>query len=152
MQTDMRTVIRYILAACFLLSGLLKVFSLRAFEQEVQLYGDAYVGEWVRSFSYEIALFVCVLEIIAGLTAVLRMLPVLSALAFVTMLSFFVYLTGMNLFFPSVLGSIESCGCFGELIHFTPLSSFIKSFILLLISIAYLCIVYQQINNRENGE
>lgn len=152
MQTDMRTVIRYILAACFLLSGLLKVFSLRAFEQEVQLYGDAYVGEWVRSFSYEIALFVCVLEIIAGLTAVLRMLPVLSALAFVTMLSFFVYLTGMNLFFPSVLGSIESCGCFGELIHFTPLSSFIKSFILLLISIAYLCIVYQQINNREIGE
>lgn len=141
----MRTIIRYILAACFLLSGLLKIFSLRAFEQEVQLYGDAYIGEWVRDISLEIALLVCVAEIIAGLIAILRIFPILSAFAFVAMLSFFVYLTGVNLFFPTVLGSIESCGCFGELIHFTPLSSFVKSVILLLIAIANLYIVYQKI-------
>lgn len=133
------------LAACFLLSGLLKIFSLRAFEQEVQLYGDAYIGEWVRDISLEIALLVCVAEIIAGLIAILRIFPILSAFAFVAMLSFFVYLTGVNLFFPTVIGSIESCGCFGELIHFTPLSSFIKSVILLLIAIANLYIVYQKI-------
>lgn len=141
----MRTIIRYMLAACFLLSGLLKIFSLRAFEQEVQLYGDAYIGEWVRDISLEIALLVCVAEIIAGLIAILRIFPILSAFAFVAMLSFFVYLTGVNLFFPTVIGSIESCGCFGELIHFTPLSSFIKSVILLLIAIANLYIVYQKI-------
>ncbi|MBR2018340.1 MAG: hypothetical protein IKA00_13800 [Prevotella sp.] len=141
----MRTIIRYILAACFLLSGLLKIFSLRAFEQEVQLYGDAYIGEWVRDISLEIALLVCVAEIIAGLIAILRIFPILSAFAFVAMLSLFVYLTGVNLFFPTVIGSIESCGCFGELIHFTPLSSFIKSVILLLIAIANLYIVYQKI-------
>lgn len=141
----MRTIIRYMLAACFLLSGLLKIFSLRAFEQEVQLYGDAYIGEWVRDISLEIALLVCVAEIIAGLIAILRIFPILSAFAFVAMLSFFVYLTGVNMFFPTVIGSIESCGCFGELIHFTPLSSFIKSVILLLIAIANLYIVYQKI-------
>lgn len=141
----MRTIIRYILAACFLLSGLLKIFSLRAFEQEVQLYGYAYIGEWVRDISLEIALLVCVAEIIAGLIAILRIFPIFSAFAFVAMLSLFVYLTGVNLFFPTVIGSIESCGCFGELIHFTPLSSFIKSVILLLIAIANLYIVYQKI-------
>lgn len=145
----MRTVIRYILAACFLLSGLLKIFSLRAFVQEVQLYGDAYIGEWVRSFSFEIALLVCVAEIIAGLIAILRILPILSAFAFVAMLSFFVYLTGANLFFPTIMGSIESCGCFGEMIHFTPLTSFVKSIVLLATAIANLYIVYQQIHIKE---
>lgn len=142
----MRTIIRYILAACFLLSGLLKIFSLRAFEQEVQLYGDAYIGEWVRDISLEIALLVCVAEIIAGLIAILRIFPILSAFAFVAMLLFFVYLTGVNLFFPTVIGSIESCGCFGELIHFTPLSSFVKSVVLLATAIANLYIVYQYIH------
>lgn len=149
MQTDMRTVVRHILALCFLLSGLLKIFSLRAFEQEVQLYGDAYIGEWVHAFSFEIAIAVCAAEIIAAIAAMLRLLPMLSAIAFVAMLSFFVYLTGMNLFFPTVMGSIESCGCFGELIHFTPQTSFVKSFSLLLIAMINLYVTYQQISTKE---
>ena len=77
------------------------------------------------------------------------LIPILSAFAFVAILSFFVFLTGVNLFFPTVIGSIEACGCFGELIHFTPLSSFIKSVILLVIAIANLYIVYQQINIKK---
>jgi hypothetical protein len=48
----------------------------------------------------------------------------------------------MNLFCPSLMGSIESCGCFGELIHFSPLSSFVKSVALWVMSIGYcaLCV------------
>ena len=46
------------------------------------------------------------------------------------MLTFFVWLTGVNLFFPTMFGSVESCGCFGELIHFTPVGSFVKSVVL----------------------
>lgn len=134
----MRIVLRYILATCFLLSGLLKIFSLSAFEQEVQLYGDTYIGEWVHALSFDIALLVCVVELIAGIMALLQLFPVISSFAFVAMLSFFTYLTGVNLFFPTVMGSIESCGCFGELIHFTPLTSFIKSVVLLMMAISYL--------------
>lgn len=143
---------RYLLAACFVLSGSLKLFSLRAFEQEVQLYGDAYIGQWVSDFSFGIALLVCVVEILAGLTAMFRALPRFAAFAFVAMLSLFVYLTGMNLFFPTIMGSIESCGCFGELIHFTPLISFIKSVILFLIAVMNLCVVCREINIKEGEE
>ena len=50
------------------------------------------------------------------------------------MLLFFVYLTGVNLFFPTIIGSIETCGCFGELVHFTPVSSFVKSVVLLVMA------------------
>lgn len=149
----MRNVIKYILAACFLLSGLLKIFSLRAFEQEVQLYGDAYIGDWVRDFSFEIAVLVCALEIIAAVIALLRKLSMLTGIVFVVLLSFFVYLTGTNLFFPSITGSIETCGCFGEFIHFTPLSSFIKSVTLLTMAIIYLCLIlsHRKIKSGEEG-
>lgn len=137
----MKRIISYILSGCFLLSGMLKIVSLRSFEQEVLLYGDAYIGEWVHSFSFEIALLVCVAEIVAAIMALLRQYSFVSAIAFVAMLAFFVYLTGANLFFPTIVGSIESCGCFGELIHFTPLSSFVKSIVLFLIAVANLYIV-----------
>ena len=140
----MKRIISYILSACFLLSGTLKLVSLRSFEQEVQLYGDAYIGDWVHSFSFEIAILVCVVEIVAAIMALLRQYSFVSAIAFVAMLSFFVYLTGVNLFSPTIVGSIETCGCFGELIHFTPLSSFVKSVILFLIAVANLYIVSKQ--------
>lgn len=140
----MKRIVSYILSGCFLLSGILKLVSLRSFEQEVQLYGDAYIGDWVHSFSFEIALLVCVAEIVAAIMALLRQYSLVSAIAFVAMLSFFVYLTGVNLFSPTIMGSIETCGCFGELIHFTPLSSFIKSVALFLIAAANLYTVSKQ--------
>lgn len=140
----MKRIISYMLSGCFLLSGTLKLVSLRSFEQEVQLYGDAYIGDWVHSFSFEIALLVCVVEIVAAIMALLRQYSFVSAIIFVVMLSFFVYLTGVNLFSPTIMGSIETCGCFGELIHFTPLSSFIKSVALFLIAVANLHIVSKQ--------
>ena len=145
----MKKIISYILSICFLLSGILKLVSLRSFEQEVQLYGDAYIGDWVHSFSFEIALLVCVAEIVAAIMALLRQYSFVSAIAFVAMLSFFVYLTGVNLFSPTIMGSIETCGCFGELIHFTPLSSFVKSVILFLIAVIHLYLILAQRNNRE---
>lgn len=140
----MKRIISYILSGCFLLSGTLKLVSLRSFEQEVQLYGDAYIGNWVHNFSFEIALLVSVAEIVAAIMALLRQYSFVSAIAFVAMLSFFVYLTGVNLFSPTIAGSIETCGCFGELIHFTPLSSFVKSVALFLIAVANLYIVSKQ--------
>lgn len=37
-----------------------------------------------------------------------------------------------------IISCIESCGCFGELIHFSPLASFIKSVVLWLLSLVLL--------------
>ncbi len=129
-----KKVIRIILALCFLASGLLKIVSIRSFGQEVELYGEAYIGSWVSDYSLLIAIGVCVAEIVIAILALFGRFTRYTSLAFLVLLLFFVYLTGMNLFFPSPVGSIESCGCFGELIHFTPLSAFIKSFALCVIA------------------
>lgn len=45
----------------------------------------------------------------------------------------------MNYFNTSIFGQIESCGCFGELIRFTPLGALIKSAVLWII--ALLCVI-----------
>lgn len=128
-------VIRNVLIICFLVSGLLKIVSIRSFEQEVELYGEAYIGCWVSDHSSLIAISVCVVEIAIAILALFGRFARYTSLAFLVMLIFFVYLTGMNLFFPSPVGSIESCGCFGELIHFTPVGAFIKSFSLCVIAL-----------------
>ena len=81
---------------------------------------------------------ICAIETITGLLALRKKYEPIVAVIFLGMMSFFVWLTGINLFSPSLMGSIESCGCFGELIHFSPLSSFVKSVVLWGMAIGYL--------------
>ena len=87
---------------------------------------DSYFVQW----SVEIAVVICVIETVTGLLALRKKYEPIVAVIFLGMMSFFVWLTGINLFWPSLMGSIESCGCFGELIHFSPLASFVKSIVL----------------------
>lgn len=87
---------------------------------------DSYFVQW----TVEIAVAICAIETITGLLALRKKYAPIVSIVFLGMMSFFVWLTGINLFYPSLMGSIESCGCFGELIHFSPLASFVKSVVL----------------------
>lgn len=127
-------IVRHILAFCFFLSGGTKAGSLRAFEQEIQQYGETYIGEWVSNYSTVIAMTICIIEISVAFLALFKRFERFSAIMFFSLLLFFVYLTGMNYLFPTVMGSIESCGCFGELVHFTPVGAFAKSIFIWIIS------------------
>ena len=51
-------------------------------------------------------------------------------------MGFFTYITYIN--YTDLYGGIESCGCFGELIHFTPASSFYKNIALFILSLILL--------------
>ncbi len=125
------------LGCLFIASSLLKVFAFRIFADEVRLYLEAYFPEIFLGHEQILAICVCAVELIMGISAVLCLLKKELCVVYIVILSFFVWLTGINLFFPSLMGSIESCGCFGELIHFTPASSFIKSILLLMMSIIW---------------
>ena len=63
----------------------------------------------------------------------------------------FVYLTGINHLRPSILGSIEPCGCFGEQLHFSPMGAFYKSLVLWLLSVSLILHVYIRPCLRKNG-
>lgn len=127
----------YCLGGVFILSAVTKAIALPVFSDELELYLDFYFGGWLMEYSLFLAGMVCLAELLIGIA---YMIPALrchaNVVAFLT-LTFFVYLTGDNYFNPSVIGQIESCGCFGELIHFTPFGAFVKSSVLWIVSLAY---------------
>ena len=128
-----------LLGAVFILSSLSKAVNIYSFAMETGLYINLYMPMWLHGGDMSCAVLVCTIEMFVGLLAFRQEYRVQSSLLLFVILLFFVCLTGINCFFPSTFaGSIESCGCFGELIHFTPFGSFMKSGILWLLSSIHL--------------
>lgn len=134
-KEKIRTALRITLGVCFILSGVMKAVNVYSFAQEIRLYMEAYMDSFCVQWTVEIAVMICAIEAITGLLALRKKYESIVVVVFFAMMSFFVWLTGMNLFCPSLMGSIESCGCFGELIHFSPCASFVKSVVLLVMAI-----------------
>lgn len=107
-----------------------------SFAGEVNLYQEIYFGGWLAGYSMYVAGTVCLLELLTGVSCLLNPLRTYANIATFLALTFFVYLTAINYFWPPLTGSIESCGCFGELVHFTPLEAFVKSSVLWIVSLA----------------
>ena len=131
---------RYLLAIALLLSGISKCFYLPGLSTEVSQYCELYVS----SFSRQIAIVVCCIEVLLGLLLFFERSTLFSTFALFTLMLFFLCLTGKNYFFPTMLGRIELCGCFGELIHFSAKGSFIKTLVLCVISFATFCLVIKR--------
>ena len=137
--------VRVTMLFVFLLSSVMKAVNINSFVMETRLYVDAYFWDLKSVMSgfgtirIEMtgAIGVCVIEMLVALLAIRHEYRRVASIGFCVMLTFFVYLTGLNLFFPTIMGSIESCGCFGELIHFSPLASFVKSVVLWIMSIVF---------------
>jgi len=129
---------RCILSMVFLLSGVTKIFNLSAFAYETRMYADAYISDELQAWITPVSIGICMSELSLGILALKDECQKIVSWGFFLFLAFFVWLTGINYFFPSIMGSIESCGCFGELIHFTPLASFVKSLVLWFLSVVLL--------------
>lgn len=138
----MPTIISKLFGWIFIASALSKAYAFRAFVIETRLYLEAYFPTVFIGHERFLAAFTCIIELIMGLCAVTGVKRKKLSILYGVVLLFFVWLTGINLFFPSLMGSIESCGCFGELVHFTPESSFLKSVLLWFVSIVWMFLEY----------
>lgn len=136
------TVLPGIMGSLFIASALLKLHAFKTFQGEVRLYLEAYFPTVFIGHERFLAASTCIIELIMGLCAVTGVKRKKLSILYGVVLLFFVWLTGINLFFPSLMGSIESCGCFGELVHFTPESSFLKSVLLWFVSIVWMFLEY----------
>lgn len=138
-----------VLGVTFIASSLLKIISIRTFAMEAGEYIDLYMPQWLHGWNMPCAIGVCTSELLVGMLAFRkRMLRWMSILSLV-MLTFFVWLTGVNLFFPTMFGSVESCGCFGELVHFTPVGSFVKSMVLWMLALVLFVLVHAGFMNNS---
>lgn len=133
--------LRLILAVTFILSGFLKGVNLQSAADLVRNY-CALIG-FSPKYPYLMAFAICTGEIFIGFLAFDRRIYAKLHLAYTAVVCFFIFVTSINLISP--FGSIESCGCFGELIHLDPVQSFIKN-LFLFIS----CLILDFIIMRNN--
>ncbi|MBP5344665.1 MAG: DoxX family membrane protein [Bacteroidales bacterium] len=125
-----------LLGGIFIFSGVMKAFNIEAFDFEIFHYTRAYLSPALTPLSMTAAFVFASLEILFGFMTLRDRFVWTGSLGCLALLTFFVWLTGTNYFFPSTTyGSIETCGCFGELIHLNPLQSFVKSVLLWALSL-----------------
>ena len=121
-----------LLSLTFIASGILKGIAVRGFAITVREFLDLLGLETLQPYSFSIAVAICMCETAIGLLAFLKRLRPALSLIYTTILAFFTIITYINL--TDMYGGIESCGCFGEIIHLNPMETFVKNVVLLLLS------------------
>ena len=129
-----------ILSVVFIFSSLSKMVNIHSFAMETRELLDLYMPAWLHGLHYPCAMMVCWVELLLGASGLRSEYQRVALIGMFAILSFFVFLTAENAFFPTMLGSVESCGCFGELLHFTSLASFVKSALLWSVTVMALAV------------
>ena len=124
----------------FVISSLFKWIGIRTFAITVDQFCSFLGYEIIYGHGLLIAVMICTAELMLGLAAFHVRTRRYVIWVYPIALGFFTYITYLNA--TSLYGQIESCGCFGEVIHLTPMESFAKNVILLVMSMVELLISY----------
>lgn len=140
---------RVILSVVLFTSGISKVLNIDAFSEQVIQYSVLYIHPILADYSKFISVFICCIEIALSVGVWVSKLRFVASFVMFLLFIFFLYLTGVNYLYPTSLGSIESCRCFGELFHFPPKMAFYKNILFLFISL--LVLFRATVRRRENS-
>ena len=122
---------RILLGLVFIASGLMKGVNLHSFAQTIRMFGGLF-GINVAS-GIPVAFVICFFETLIGFLALDRQLFMKLHWLYALIMGVFTWLTYINLVDP--YGGIESCGCFGEIIHLNPSETFWKNIVLLAVAL-----------------
>lgn len=120
------------LGMIFILSAVLKAISLHSFSQTVNSFCGLLGMDSLYGYGLPLAIAIIACELMIGLCSVVKPFQKIVVWIYPVVLGYFTYITYIN--YTDLYGGIESCGCFGELIHFTPASSFYKNIALFTLS------------------
>ncbi len=120
---------RWLVGLLFIFSGSIKANDPIGFSYKLEEYFVLFGMEWLASLALILAMFICVLEIILGLSLILGVKSKEVSWLLLLMILFFTWLTG----YSAVTGRVTDCGCFGDAIPLTPWESFYKDLILLVL-------------------
>lgn len=131
-------VLRFAISVTFILSGISKGANIEGTSQLIiQYLGLLDFNVELGMPSNIIAAIICSFEIFVGMLALNRKTFVLILPICTFAILAFTILTFINLVSPLV--GLESCGCFGELIHLNAKETFYKNIVLLLLSFYLIC-------------
>ena len=121
--------ISLLLGTIFLSSSIFKWIGFRTFVLTVNNF-CAFLGlDVLYGHEMLLAVIICTAEMLLGISVFVPIIRDYVVWIYLIVMGYFTYITYLNL--VSLYGQIESCGCFGEVIHLTPSESFYKNVILL---------------------
>ena len=134
----LKQILFFAFGAIFIFSAISKAINIPSFSQSINSYLGLLGMDGLYGHTRLLAISCCTFEFLMGICAFIKPCQRFMAWVFPAVMAFFVYITYIN--YTDLYGGIESCGCFGELIHFTPASSFYKNIVLLGLSLILLAI------------
>lgn len=136
-----KSLLRFVIAVIFILSGFVKAVDLVGFSFKMEEYFSPSVFNmpFLEKFALLFSVIVVVLELFLGFMLLLKLRLKFTLSALIALCIFFGFLT----FYSAYFNVVTDCGCFGDAIKFTPWQSFIKD-IVLLIGLIVVLILYRK--------
>lgn len=123
--------LRIVVGALFIFSGLVKAIDPYGLSYKMDEFFEVWEWYWMMPYSLPLAVLMIAFEIIAGAALLLGYAYRLFSFLLLGLIVFFTFLTAYVLF----SGKIKECGCFGDCIPLTPIQTFTKDIILLVMGI-----------------
>jgi uncharacterized membrane protein YphA (DoxX/SURF4 family) len=120
---------RIIVGILFIFSGLVKANDPMGLSYKMQEFFEVWGLHALNDYTLLLSLVMNAFEIVAGVAVLLGWRMRLFSWLLLLLIIFFTFLTGYAL----LSGKIKTCGCFGDCIPLTPLQSFIKDLLLLVL-------------------
>jgi len=145
-MSSMTTIIRILVGILFIVSGLVKANDPLGLSYKMEEFfevwtaslqagsffaKDALIGlfQWMHGKALGFSVLMIALEIIAGVALLLGLWRRWVLWGLMLLILFFTFLTG----YAYLSGKFRSCGCFGDCLPITPLTSFFKDIALLML-------------------
>ncbi len=122
-------VIRWIVGLLFIFSGLIKANDPLGLSYKMQEFFEVWGLDNLNNYTLALSLVMNVFEVLAGVAVIIGWRMRLFSWLLLLLIIFFCFLTA----YAYLSGNIKTCGCFGDCIPLTPLTSFIKDVLLLLL-------------------
>lgn len=142
------TIARILVGVLFIFSGLVKAIDPLGLTYKTQEFFEVWAREgyapmimnWMYNHSFLFSLIMITLEVVLGVALLAGFYKKLTLRLLLALMIFFTFLTSYVLF----SGKIATCGCFGDCIPLTPIQTFTKD-IILLVLIIFLLVKQQYI-------
>ena len=121
--------IRWVVGLLFIFSGLVKVNDPLGLSYKMQEFFEVWGWFALTKYSLSLAIFMNVLEVVCGIALLIGFGMKYFTKILLALIIVFTFLTGYAL----LSGKIKTCGCLGDCLPLTPLQSFLKDIILLIL-------------------
>jgi len=136
------TISRIITGLLFIFSGLIKAIDPKGLAYKMEEFFEAWAQSGfmksmmvsLNHYSLTFSVAMITLEVVVGVALLLGWKPKLTTWILFLLMAFFTFLTSYVLF----SGKIRSCGCFGDCVPLTPIQTFTKDIILLVLTLILL--------------